>query len=117
MLRERLTESIGDSGQIEVVGYADTEQQAIESLMKVDCDAIVLDLRLQEGNGFNVLKMLRDTPASRRTIIVFTNYSLPQFRERSMELGANYFLDKGRESDRVREILEELATAERRTDD
>lgn len=111
MIRDRLIESIGASGRIDVIGHADTEQQAIEALMKVDCDAVVLDLRLREGNGFNVLKALRVAAGVRRTIIVFTNYSLPQFRTRSLALGANYFFDKGRESDRVCEVLEELASA------
>lgn len=112
IIRDRLTESISASGQIEIIGHADSEQQAIASLMSMDCDAVVLDLRLREGNGFNVLKALRIAPGMRMTVIVFTNYSLPQFRTRSLALGADYFFDKGHESDRVREVLEEMASAD-----
>jgi DNA-binding NarL/FixJ family response regulator len=112
IIRDRLTESISTSGRIEIIGHADTEQQAIESLRQLDCDAVVLDLRLREGNGFNVLKALRVAAGVRVTIIVFTNYSLPQFRTRSLALGADYFFDKGHESDRVREVLEEMASAD-----
>lgn len=112
IIRDRLTESISASGRIQIIGHADTEQQAIASLMQLDCDAVVLDLRLREGNGFNVLKALRVAPGVSMTIIVFTNYSLPEFRTRSLALGADYFFDKGHESDRVREVLEEMVSAD-----
>ena len=42
-------------------------------------------------------------------IIVFTNYAFPQYRDRSMALGADYFFDKSREFHRVREVLATLA--------
>jgi hypothetical protein len=43
-------------------------------------------------------------------IIVFTNYAFPQYRERNMLLGADFFFDKAREFHRVSEVLAELAT-------
>ena len=36
---------------------------------------------------------------------MFTNYAFPQYRERSLSLGADYFFDKSREFHRVREVL------------
>jgi DNA-binding NarL/FixJ family response regulator len=44
-------------------------------------------------------------------VIVLTNYAIPQYRDRSLALGADYFFDKSREYDRVRNVLEELAGA------
>ena len=40
---------------------------------------------------------------------MFTNYAFPQYRERSLTLGADYFFDKSREFHRVREVLSALA--------
>ena len=42
-------------------------------------------------------------------VIVFTNYAFPQYRERSLALGADFFFDKAREFHRVREVLHDLA--------
>ena len=39
---------------------------------------------------------------------MLTNFAFPHFRDRSLKLGANYFFDKAKEYDRVREVLEEL---------
>jgi DNA-binding NarL/FixJ family response regulator len=109
-LREQLGESITSPGRIEVVGYAETEAEALHVLEDAPCDAVVLDLQLRQGNGLAVLKALRASPSGERIIvIVLTNFAFPHFRERSIKLGANYFFDKAREYDRVRDVLEELA--------
>ena len=109
-LREQLSESIACPGRIEVIGYAETEAEALEVLADSRCDAVVLDLQLRQGNGLAVLKALRASPVGQVvTVIVLTNFAFPHFRDRSLKLGANYFFDKAREYDRVREVLDELA--------
>ena len=73
-------------------------------------DAAVLDLQLKQGTGLGVLKALAQGVRPPNTkIIVFTNYAFPQYRDRSLALGADYFFDKAREFHRVREVLHELA--------
>jgi len=109
VIRERLTETISSLDHVEVVGHAETEADAIASLQAAACDAVVLDLQLREGHGFNVLKALRSASARRRLIVlVLSNYATPQYRGRSMEIGADYFFDKSRDYDRLCEVLEEL---------
>ena len=116
VIRERLTETISSIEHVEVVGHAETEADAIAALQAAACDAVVLDLQLKEGHGFNVLKAMRSASAGRRIIVlVLSNYATPQYRGRSMEIGADYFFDKSREYDRLCEVLEELVA--RRTQD
>ena len=110
VILERLTESISSLHNVDVVGHAATEAEAIASVQRTPCDAVVLDLQLRDGHGLNVLKALRaasDKP--RLTVIVLTNFTSSQYRGRSMEFGADYFFDKSREYDRVCDILEDLA--------
>jgi DNA-binding NarL/FixJ family response regulator len=109
VIREHLTETISALAHVEVIGHAETEADAIAALQAAACDAVVLDLQLREGHGFNVLKALRGPSAGRRIIVlVLSNYATPQYRGRSMEIGADYFFDKSREYDRLCEVLEEL---------
>lgn len=110
-IRERLMETISSLEQVEVVGYAQTEAGAIQALQGTTVDAVVLDLQLKEGHGLNVLRALRapsDRP--RVTVLVLTNFTSPQYRSRSMEMGADYFFDKAREYDRLCEVLAEIAS-------
>src|SRR3972149_4528473 len=59
LMRERLSEEIASTRETEFVGYAETESEAVEKLSQLDCDAIVLDINLERGSGFTVLKYIR----------------------------------------------------------
>ncbi len=110
IIRARLQETLSEIPNLEVVGNAETEAEALAILRGNGWDAAVLDLQLKQGTGLGVLKSL--APGGRRKdsrIIVFTNYAFPQYRKRSLELGADYFFDKSREFHRVREVLADLA--------
>ena len=110
VIRERLTESISALAHVAVVGTADSEGEAIGALHETACDAVVLDLQLKRGHGFNVLKAVRRrVERPRLTVIVLSNLSSSQYRDRSLDLGADYFFDKAREYDRVCDVLEKLA--------
>jgi DNA-binding NarL/FixJ family response regulator len=111
MIRERLIEGISSEGKVEVIGYSDTEAGAEKSLARLDCDVVVLDLDLKQGNGLRVLEWLRaGSTLARPVVIIFTNYVLQHYRTRSMQLGADYFFDKARDFDRVLEVIEKVAS-------
>jgi len=109
VIRQSLTETIASLDHVEVVGHAEGETEAIAALQALECDAVVLDLQLREGHGFNVLKALRRRSVGPRiTVLILSNYATPQYRTRSMDIGADYFFDKAREYDRLCEVLEGL---------
>jgi DNA-binding NarL/FixJ family response regulator len=110
LIRARLTESLGEIANLEIVDIIDTESAALSLMREGAWDAAVLDLQLKQGTGLGVLKSLAQgsRPAGTK-IIVFTNYAFPQYRDRSLALGADYFFDKAREFHRVREVLQSLA--------
>jgi DNA-binding NarL/FixJ family response regulator len=109
IIRERLTESLSTPGRIEVIGHADTEHGAVAALRDADWDVLVLDLQLKQGTGLGVLKALAGAKPEGAKVIVLTNYAIPQFRDRSVALGADFFFDKSREYYRVKSVLEDLA--------
>ena len=111
VLRERLTEFLNALPGIQIVGSTDTEQSAIGELSKLRCDVVVLDLQLRQGNGFNVLKAIRqaETPEHRTVLIVLTNYAFSLYRHRCIQAGADFFLDKGREFERLTQVLSAVA--------
>ena len=107
VLRERLIESLNALAGVQVVGTGDTEQTAASELRRLECDAVVLDLQLKHGNGFNVLKAIRQSePPHRRTlVIVLTNYAFSLYRHRCLQAGADFFLDKARDYERLAQVL------------
>src|SRR5262245_15889384 len=110
IIRARLAEALAEIPNLRIVGHAETEAEAIELLESGDWDAAVLDLQLKQGTGLRVLQKLRQEgrPGNSK-VIVFTNYAFPQYRDRSLLFGADFFFDKSREFHRVREVLADLA--------
>lgn len=111
VLRERLTESLGTLASVEIVGSSDSEQNAIDALSNTQCDAVVLDLQLKHGNGLNVLKSIRQAEADghHTVVIVLTNYAFSLYRHRCLQAGADFFLDKSRDYERLPQVLGSVA--------
>jgi DNA-binding NarL/FixJ family response regulator len=107
VLVERLRELFDQVQGVDVVGAVDSEQEAITSLEEQPVDVVVLDLQLKRGTGFGVLRHL-SASGERPAVIVLTNYDLPEYRREATALGAQYFLDKARDYDRLVEVLGEL---------
>ena len=111
MIRARLAETLTEIPNLEIIGQVETEAEAVALLLQGGWDATVLDLQLKKGTGLGVLKALaQDKRPAAAKVIVFTNFAFPQYKDRSLQLGADYFFDKSREFHRVREVLADLAT-------
>ena len=81
-------------------------QAAISGVLGSACDVLLLDLPLADGSGLDVLSSLKvKRPALR--VIVLTNFATAQHRQASLAAGADVFLDKSHESQRVPAILRE----------
>ena len=92
---------------IEIVGQALTAPHAMSSIKELKPDAVILDLRMPEGSGINLLKKIKkDNPAT--IILIFTNYPRNQYVKKCMELGANYFFNTAFEFDKLGEALKGL---------
>ena len=109
-IRETLTHAVETSGLVTIVGFAETPDEAWRALQSTPADAVIVDLHLRSGTGFDLLTRLRDAPGlAHLVIIVLTNYAAPAFRQRCLALGAQYFFDKSLEFGRVISILDDLA--------
>ena len=113
IIRARLAETLSEIPNLEIVGQAESEADALSLLDGGGWDAVVLDLQLRQGTGLGVLRKLKQGGRpSHAKVIVFTNYAFPQYRERSISFGADFFFDKAREFHRVRDVLADLASGE-----
>jgi len=108
VVRHRLKEMLSEQPSVEVVGTAETAQGAISKLEARPPEAIILDLSLPEGNGFEVLQAARRLDP-RPIVIVLTNFAFAQYRDLSLQLGADYFFDKSAEFEDAVAIVGALA--------
>jgi len=111
-VRERLIEMIREIEDIEVVGEAATYDAAVDGILSTRPDVAVLDIKLGDGggSGIDVLNQVRKgLPAMKA--IVLSNYATPQHMKASADAGAEYFLDKSADFERITEILEQMKSS------
>jgi DNA-binding NarL/FixJ family response regulator len=106
-VRERLAEMIEASGSHNVVGNAGTYDEAVAGITATHPDVGIFDIKLERGNGIDVLTEVRKSMPE-LVGIVMSNYVTPQHARASTDAGAQYFLDKSADFERITEILSAL---------
>jgi DNA-binding NarL/FixJ family response regulator len=107
ILLERIAEAIADQPSLLLVGTADCEKEALAKILILKPEALVVDIKLREGNGLNVLAQLSwgEGESAKPKIIVFTNYPRQEYLRNSKLLGADYFLDKSTQFSDLPKVL------------
>ena len=104
LLRPRLEAMLASIAGARLVGQAAGAQAAITAILAARPDAVVLDIHLDEGNGFDVLAALQKS-APLVAVYVLTNFPTEPYRRKAGSLGARGFFDKSGELDRLRTAL------------
>jgi DNA-binding NarL/FixJ family response regulator len=107
VVRDRLKVMLSEIEEVKIFGEAENVEGALGMLNKVSPDLIVLDIRLKEGNGFDLLKVIKQSHPDLK-VIMLTNYPYHQYRERALEMGADHFFDKSVDFEKVIKVIKEL---------
>jgi DNA-binding NarL/FixJ family response regulator len=108
-VRERLVEMIREIEDVEVVGEAETCGKAVAGITDTRPDVAILDIKLADdsGSGIDVLTRVRKAMPAMKAIVM-SNYVTPQHIKACADAGAEYFLDKSVDFERIPEILRRL---------
>jgi DNA-binding NarL/FixJ family response regulator len=106
-VRDRLREMLHDLQRFRVVGEFDAAEDAIAAIGTEPPDVVLLDIKLRVGNGIEVLRHLRKRAPS-ATVIVFSQYDEPEYREQFERAGAHFFFNKTRETRQLVATLTQL---------
>jgi DNA-binding NarL/FixJ family response regulator len=104
---ERMTDLLKEVSGVEVVGQSGNALDAVLSIQETNPDAVILDLQMPGGSGLDVLKAIR-RGHPRLQVLICTNYPYQQYRDECMAAGANYFLDKSADFDKIPTIFRQL---------
>ena len=104
---ERLHDLLKEVSGLEVVGEAGNVPDAVSSIQMTNPDAVILDLQMPGGTGLDVLREIRQGHP-RMQVLICTNFPYPQYKDECMAAGANYFLDKSADFDKIPAIFRQL---------
>jgi DNA-binding NarL/FixJ family response regulator len=107
--RERLAAALSEIAGARVVGEAGSVSAAIAGLGHLRPELVILDIRLPDGTGFDLLDWLRIAQPEARVLLI-SGESYPQYRRRAHQSGAEFF-DKTREFEQLRAAVAALVEA------
>lgn len=92
---------------VEVVGTASTQREAVETATRLHPDVVLMDVRLQSGSGIEATRIIRADMPDVRVLMLTSHVDHDAFRN-CLEAGANGFLlktaDRQRLVDGVRSV-------------
>jgi len=107
LVRERVANIISEIPGAEVMGEAGNSIEAIEVVRKTKPDVVILDIKMPGESGLQVLRKLKNEFEGLK-IIMLTNYSDSQYKAECLMHGADYFLCKSDEFNKLPEVFSKL---------
>ena len=118
IIAERLQTMIGEMDHVQYAGNARNIPAALSLITQEEPHVVILDIHLEEdmpkANGMNLLNTLRERYKEMK-IIMLTNLAGVQYRNTCLMMGANYFLDKSNDFEKIPVVLKEISIAHNQT--
>jgi len=108
LFRDRIKDLLKNLGNVEIVGEAVNGLEALKLIEDKKPDLVILDIRMPEMNGIEVLRKIREK-GIRVKICMLTNYPYKQYRERCLAEGSDYFFDKNLDIKQILDVISTLA--------
>lgn len=110
-VRDLIVESLAEIAGVRLVGYAESELDALRHLQQNSYDVLILDIQLKQGNGMSLLQALARSNTRRQSEVrvVFSNHVSPTYRRVGVQCGVEHFFDKSSELPLLCDLLQELA--------
>lgn len=113
VLLPRLIDLLANLPGASIVGHSGRAEIAVAEIAARRPAAIILDLKLENGTGYDVLREIARLNVA-AIPIVLTNYTTPLYRSEAARLGAAYFFDKSSEIPQMVRAVEALIERHRK---
>jgi DNA-binding NarL/FixJ family response regulator len=107
VVRQGLRSLLRSLPGVQIVAEVPDVPEALEAFYQHEPDVAILDIRMPGGSGLDVLRQIR---AHRRpcVVIMYSSCDREIYEARCLQLGADYYFEKGRDHDRLLTVISEL---------
>jgi DNA-binding NarL/FixJ family response regulator len=96
---------------IDVVGEADSGSAAVELAQRLQPDVLLLDIRMQSGDGLQALPQIKSV-SPQTSVIMLTTYTNPGYLARALGSGASGFLSKEVDPEQIVQAVRAVAAGD-----
>jgi len=108
LMRDRIRILLNNFIEVIVVGEAENGVDALQMIREKEPDLAILDIRMPDINGIEVLKKIRKLKMKTK-ICILTSYPYPQYRKRCLEEGADFFLSKTEDFEKITIVITNMS--------
>ncbi len=112
LIREGVKNLVSQSNEIQIVGETASAVSLIESLRKVKCDVLILDLSMPGKHGLDLLKEIKIIFRDLK-ILIMTMLPEDQFAKRTFKAGAAGYLSKESAPDELIKAIIRIASGKK----
>ena len=107
LLRDRIKSLLNSLNNNPMIYEAENGVDALQLIREKEPDLVILDIRMPEMNGIEVLKKIRKLKIKTK-VCILTNYPYPQYKKRCFEAGADFFLRKTEDFEEIEIIVSDM---------
>jgi DNA-binding NarL/FixJ family response regulator len=112
LFRDRIKDLLKDLNNVEIVGEAVNRLEALKLIEDKKPDLAILDIRMPEMTGIEVLRKIRERKI-KIIICMVTGQPYKQYKERCLAEGVDYFFDKTQGINQMLDVISGLANSEK----
>jgi DNA-binding NarL/FixJ family response regulator len=107
LFRDRIKSLLKSLNNKSVVYEAENGEEALQIIREKKPDLAILDIRMPELSGIEVLKKIRELKMEIK-VCILTNYAYPIYKRKCIEAGADYFLRKTDDFEEIETIVRDI---------
>jgi len=107
LLRDRIKSLLINVNNNSVVYEAENGVEALKLIREKEPDLVILDIRMPEMNGIEVLENIRDLKMKVK-VCILTNYDYPIYKKKCFEAGADYYLRKTEDFEKINIVISDM---------
>jgi len=104
LLRDRIKSLLNGLKEKLVIYEAENGMEALKLIEDKKPDLAILDIRMPDINGIEVLKKIRELKMKVK-VCILTNYAYPIYKRKCFEAGADYFLSKTEDFEDIKIVV------------
>lgn len=101
---DRLLNFFKEAESLKKVNFATNYTEALDSLQHEKADIVLLDIRLSEKNGIELLKYIVEHYKETK-VVVLSNLVSKYYQDLCKSLGAVYYIDKSTDFEQILEVV------------
>ncbi len=106
-IKQRISRLISAVEEVEIIGSSGNIDEALDAIKNLKPEIVILDISVEKVKGLKMIQNIKQINHFPK-IVMFTNYDFQSYKDKSYQFGADFYLDKSQEFEKLADILEGL---------